>query len=142
MVSTPGTAKPSPGRDGPASGQALVGRDVGVPFALGAVIVVRREDLDAIGGFAAIRPYLADDYQLGCRISAQGKRIVVSPYVVETVLGPESLEAVWERHVRWSRTVRFSRGTGHRWFWWTFGTLWSLLLLASSSEAPPPSSSA
>ena len=39
-------------------------------FALGSTMAFRRADLEAIGGFAAIRDYLADDYQLGARISA------------------------------------------------------------------------
>ena len=43
-------------------------------FALGATMAFRAADLKAIGGFAAIREYLADDYQLGARIAALGKQ--------------------------------------------------------------------
>ena len=46
-------------------------------FALGATMAFRTADLKAIGGFAAIREYLADDYQLGARIAALGKRVVL-----------------------------------------------------------------
>ncbi|MEZ5363447.1 MAG: glycosyltransferase [Bryobacterales bacterium] len=69
-------------------GQALTGAELaGVPFALGAAMLFRREDLERIGGFGAIREYLADDYQLGARIAAVGKRAVLSTSVVETTAG-------------------------------------------------------
>jgi ceramide glucosyltransferase len=41
-------------------------------FALGATMAFRAQDLAAIGVFAAIRDYLADDYPLGARIAALG----------------------------------------------------------------------
>ncbi len=104
----------------------------GVSFALGATMLFRREDLDAIGGFQALRPYLADDFQLGARIAALGKRIVLSQSVVETAAGDPTLAEVWARHLRWSRTVRVSRPGGHLGFAVTFGTLWSLGLLATA----------
>ena len=56
-------------------------------FALGSTMAFRVADLEAIGGFAAIREYLADDYQLGARIAALGKRVALSDSVVETNLG-------------------------------------------------------
>src|SRR5207248_2050642 len=38
-------------------------------FALGAVMVTRRKQLEEIGGFAALVDCLADDYQLGNRLA-------------------------------------------------------------------------
>src|SRR2546426_7312771 len=53
--------------------QVLQGCDLKpLDFALGAVMATRRAQLDAIGGFAALLEYLADDYQLGRRIAARG----------------------------------------------------------------------
>jgi len=46
----------------------------------------RKADLAAIDGFAAIREYLADDYQLGVRIAATGKRVVLADTIVLTNL--------------------------------------------------------
>src|SRR5262249_24729 len=37
-------------------------------FALGAVMAIRREELEKIGGFEALADYLADDYHLGNRV--------------------------------------------------------------------------
>jgi ceramide glucosyltransferase len=112
------------------AGQALVGFELArVPFALGATMLVRREELERIGGFAALRPYLADDYQLGARIAALGKRIVLSPVAVETG-GEPTLGEAWRRRLRWARTVRASRPGGHAGFGVTLGGAWSLALVA------------
>lgn len=119
--------------------QALVGEAVlgGLAFAFGAAILIRRDDLAAIGGFAAIRPYLADDYQLGARTVAQGGRVALCRTVVETATGASTLADVWRRHLRWSRNIRVSKPAGHFGLFWTFTTLWSLALaLASSGTAP------
>jgi ceramide glucosyltransferase len=82
-------------------------------FALGSTMAFRKRELDAIGGFAAIRDYLADDYQLGARISALGKRVAMADCVVETNLGAGSWQAVWKHQIRWSRTIRISRPAGY-----------------------------
>ena len=43
-----------------------------IDFALGAVMAMRRKQLEQIGGFAALADCLADDYQLGHRIARAG----------------------------------------------------------------------
>ncbi|MGD1068823.1 MAG: bacteriohopanetetrol glucosamine biosynthesis glycosyltransferase HpnI [Bryobacteraceae bacterium] len=96
-------------------------------FALGSTMAFRRRELDAIGGFHAIREYLADDYQLGARISALGKRIALADTVVETNLGAGSWPDVWKHQVRWSRTIRISRPAGYFGYLVTQLTFWSLV---------------
>jgi len=89
---------------------ALVGRRVlGMRFALGASLALRRHDLERIGGFAAVTPYLADDYQLGVRIARLGLRVHLADTVVASVLGATSFREQWEREVRWARSTRVSR---------------------------------
>jgi ceramide glucosyltransferase len=96
-------------------------------FALGSTMAFRRRELDAIGGFAAIRDYLADDYQLGARISALGKRVAMADTVVETNLGSGSWTDVWKHQVRWSRTIRISRAAGYFGYAVTQATFWCAL---------------
>ena len=96
-------------------------------FALGATMAFRASDLSAIGGFAAIREYLADDYQLGARISALGKRVALSDSVVDTNLGAGSWKDVWKHQVRWSRTIRVSRPGGYFGYLVTQATFWCLI---------------
>jgi len=99
-------------------------------FALGSTMSLRSADLRAIGDFAAIREYLADDYQLGARIAKLGKRVALSDSVVETNLGAGSWRDVWKHQVRWSRTIRVSRPAGYFGYLVTQATFWSIVAAA------------
>ncbi len=110
----------------------LVARLLGVAeFALGSTMVFRAADLRAAGGFESVADYLADDYQLGRRITALGKHIVFAPMVVETALGDGSWLDVWRHQVRWSRTIRVSRTSGYYGYVVTHATLWGLVAIAA-----------
>jgi ceramide glucosyltransferase len=104
-------------------------------FALGSTMALRVADLKSIGGFAAIREYLADDYQLGARIAGlgrqgMGKYVALSDSVVETSLGAGSWADVWKHQVRWSRTIRVSRPAGYFGYLVTQVTFWSIIAAA------------
>ena len=96
-------------------------------FALGSTMAFRGRDLEAIGGFAAIRDYLADDYQLGARITALGKHVAMADTIVETNLGAGSWKDVWKHQVRWSRTIRVSRPAGYFGYLVTQATFWCFI---------------
>jgi len=105
----------------------LVARLLGVDeFAMGSTLAFRREDLERIGGFAAVADYLADDYQLGHRIHALGLRCVLSDAVVETHLGG-GWRQVWAHQIRWARTIRVSRFGGYLGLPITNATLWAVI---------------
>jgi ceramide glucosyltransferase len=92
----------------------LVAPLVGVKeFGLGSTLCFRAEDLQAIGGFTAIREFIADDYQLAKRITALGRRSFLSEVVVDTTLSDPDWLAVWRHQLRWARTIRVSRGGGY-----------------------------
>ena len=92
----------------------LVARQLeGLTFALGASMAVRREALCAIGGFAPLAGYLADDYQLGNKIHRAGWRVVLDRSFVESVIAPENVMSVLSRQLRWARTMRVSRPAGY-----------------------------
>jgi ceramide glucosyltransferase len=93
-------------------------------FALGSTMAFRRRELDAIGGFASIREFLADDYQLGARISSLGKTVIMSDTVVETNLGAVGWRDIWKHQLRWSRTIRISRPGGYFGYVITHATFW------------------
>jgi ceramide glucosyltransferase len=96
-------------------------------FGLGSTMALRAVDLEAIGGFAAIREFLADDYQLGARITGLGKRVAMADTVVETSLGAGSWRDVWKHQVRWSRTIRVSRPAGYFGYLVTQATFWCIV---------------
>lgn len=106
----------------------LVARMLGMAeFALGSTMLFRAEQLHQIGGFAVLNEYLADDYQLGKRISDLGYRVALAETVVTTNLNGETWAEVWRHQLRWARTIRVSRAAGYYGYVLTQATLWCLL---------------
>lgn len=103
---------------------------MGTPLGLGATLALRAEDLTRAGGFAAIADYLLDDYKLADRIAASGRRVFLSDYVVESVLGPMRLADEWRREVRWSRGIRAEYPIAYPGQVFTFSLLLGLVALA------------
>lgn len=111
----------------------LVARLVeGINFALGAVMAIKKETLQKIGGLAAIKDYLADDYQLGFRTAQSGQRVVLSREVVENVVGDMSFSEYFTHQLRWMRTYRVSRPGGFLSFFITQGLFWSSMLILTA----------
>jgi len=104
----------------------------GIKFALGSTIVIRKDVLDAIGGFSAIADYLADDFQLGNLPARLGYKVVLSNYVVDHVLSTSTLTDSLQRQIRWGRCIRVSRPWGHLGLIFTYGTITSLLFLIAT----------
>ncbi len=95
-------------------------------FALGAVMAVRRADLEAGGGFAALQDYLADDFELGRRVAKAGGAIRLCPVVVECREPPQGWRAVWRHQLRWARTIRVCMPWPYAWSILSNATLWPL----------------
>jgi ceramide glucosyltransferase len=107
----------------------------GLHFGLGSTLAFRRRDLTAIGGFEVLLDYLADDYELGRRISASGKKVELSAVTVVTFLPAYTLRQFFSHQLRWSRTIRDARGWGYAGLLFTFGLPWALLTLLTAHEA-------
>ena len=107
----------------------------GIRFGMGSTLAFRRTDLQSIGGFEALLDYLADDYQVGYRLTAAGKKVALSETVVETSLPAYSLRAFWHHQLRWGRTVRDSRRSGYLGLIFTFGLFWALLTVVFAHGA-------
>lgn len=107
----------------------------GIRFGMGSTLAFRRADLQSIGGFEALLDYLADDYQVGYRLTATGKKVALSETVVETSLPAYSLRAFWHHQLRWARTVRDSRRSGYLGLIFTFGFFWALLTVVFAHGA-------
>ena len=96
-------------------------------FGLGSTLAFRRSDLDRIGGFLSVADYLADDYQVGCKLHALGLRNIISQVVVSTRLAGGSWPRAWKHQLRWARTIRLSRAGGYYGLPVTFATLWAVI---------------
>jgi ceramide glucosyltransferase len=82
-------------------------------FAFGATIAMRRDALDAIGGFGAIADQLADDYRLGQLTRRRGQRTVLSNVVVDTAVDERTFRHLAQHGLRWLRTIRVVRPGGY-----------------------------
>jgi ceramide glucosyltransferase len=101
----------------------------GLRFGLGSTLALRKRDLEAIGGFEAIADYLADDYELGHRISERNLKVTLSQSVVETYLPAYNLAGFLSHQLRWARTIRASRPSGYAGLLFTFTLPWAVLTL-------------
>src|SRR5215469_15485205 len=108
----------------------------GLRFGLGSTLAFRRTDLERIGGFRSIVDFLADDYELGKRISQLGLKVVLSDVVVETHLPAYDLQSFLAHQMRWARGVRDARLGGYIGLASTFGVFWALLNLVSCGAVP------
>jgi ceramide glucosyltransferase len=99
----------------------------GVKFGLGSTLAFPREALVKIGGFEPLADYLADDYELGARISALGREVVVSDVVVDHHLPAYSVGEFFNHQLRWARAIRDSRKLDYVGLGFTFGLPWALL---------------
>lgn len=108
----------------------------GLHFGLGSTLAFRRTDLDRVGGFKSIIDFLADDYELGKRISELGLKVFLSDVVVETHLPAYDLRGFISHQMRWARGVRDARLGGYIGLASTFGVFWALLNLVSFGGVP------
>lgn len=96
-------------------------------YAFGASVAIRRSDLLKARGFGAIEDYLADDYKLGNIIHNNGKRVVLSRYVVSVVCPNQGLKDTLTHLLRWSRTIRACEPLGYFFSVLSCSTLWAII---------------
>lgn len=104
-------------------------------FALGSTLAFRKSDLAEIGGFESLVDYLADDYELGHRISERGSQVALSTEIVETHLPAYDLRGYFSHQLRWARTIRVSRPAGYAGLIFTFTLPWAILTVVLARGA-------
>ncbi len=112
------------------AGVVVAERLEGMKFALGPSMAVRRECLEAIGGFAAMKDYLADDFVLGAWAARAGWNVLLLPQVVEHLATARGFLTSFKHRLRWNRSSRFSRPAGYVGQGFTYGLVWALLFAA------------
>jgi ceramide glucosyltransferase len=106
----------------------------GVKFAVGPTIAARRRVLEAIGGFALLSEYLAEDFVMGQRAAEAGYGVILSSFVIEHRIGAQPMAANFAHRLRWSRSTRRSRPAGYAGQVFTNPLPIALLLAAVSPE--------
>src|SRR5258708_23581671 len=85
----------------------------GMKFGLGPTTVVRKDSLASIGGYTALKDYMAYDFAIGNLIAKAGYRVVLSGHVIDHVVNQKSFRRMWQNQLRWAQTTRYSRPKGH-----------------------------
>ncbi len=95
-------------------GGVLVARMLdGMKFALGPTIAARRSTLERIGGFDAVKDFLAEDFVMGKLAAERGDGVILSSYVIEHRIGSQGFAANVKHRLRWNRSTRRSRPWGY-----------------------------
>jgi ceramide glucosyltransferase len=108
----------------------------GLRYGLGSTLAVRREALAKAGGLEGLVDQLADDYEMGARISRAGYQIVLSAAVVETAVPAYDWRGYIDHQLRWLRTVRDARPGGYAGLVVTYGFAWALINVVASGLSP------
>jgi ceramide glucosyltransferase len=85
----------------------------GMKFGLGPTTVVRKDSLARIGGYTALKDYIAYDFAIGNLIAKAGYRVVLSTHIIDHIVNQKSFRRMWQNQLRWAQTTRYSRPKGH-----------------------------
>lgn len=105
-------------------------------FALGPTIATRKSVLAAFGGLRHVFNRIGSDFHIGRLANSAGYRVELSSYILGNDCGQESPIDVFQRELRWSRTIRWNRGAQYYGIGVTHGTVYGLLLVLVSGLQP------
>ena len=104
-------------------------------FAVGPTMAVRRPCLEAIGGWAVLGDFLAEDFQLGRLARRAGYEVRLGRHVVEHRIGSQGFVANLRHRLRWRRSTRRSRPIGYWGEFFANPLPWAALLAVAASGA-------
>jgi len=105
----------------------LAQQTTGIHWAIGHTMAVPRDVLGKLGGFKNFLNHLADDYELGHRVSQLGLRVIVPPLLLDCAVPAETFGEACTRMQRWKRTIRRSRGAQFLGVIITYPVFWALI---------------
>ncbi len=74
-----------------------------MPCVVGKSMLMKKKDLEAIGGLRSVKDILAEDYVIGERMQKSGKKVVLSKYMVQNVNEYWGMKRFLNRHTRWGK---------------------------------------
>ncbi len=74
-----------------------------MPCVVGKSMLMKKSDLEALGGLRAFRNVLAEDYVIGRRMNESGRRVVLSSYMIRNVNHYWGIRKFINRHTRWAK---------------------------------------
>jgi ceramide glucosyltransferase len=79
----------------------LAAKTFGTPVCVGKTTLLRKRDIERIGGIASTAAGLCEDSVLGEAMRALGLTIAVADEVVAHPVGRRTFREFWDRHLRW-----------------------------------------
>jgi ceramide glucosyltransferase len=73
---------------------------------MGSTIALRRETLDAFGGFGRFADVLADDHAIGAAVAELGLSVEIPPLLLTHACTETTFAALWRQKLRWAATIR------------------------------------
>jgi ceramide glucosyltransferase len=74
-----------------------------MPCVVGKSMLMRKEALEALGGLAAVKDMLAEDYIIGERMRRLGRKVVLSGHTITNINEFWTLKKFLNRHTRWGK---------------------------------------
>ena len=102
----------------------------GTKFALGATMAVPKKSFQAVGGFAELGQFYADDFELGNRLARQGHGVKMATHIIKLMVQDTPFWLSFRNQLRWMQSTRRSRPWGHLGSGLTFAMPFGLLGLA------------
>jgi len=82
---------------------SFLDRFLKMPCVVGKSMLMRKDDLDAIGGLAAFKDLLAEDFIIGREMQRTGKKVILSNYLISNVNEYWNIKRFLNRHTRWGK---------------------------------------
>jgi len=76
---------------------------LGMPCVIGKSMLMKKDDLETLGGLVAFKDILAEDFIIGREMKQRGKKIILSNYLVSNVNEYWDVKRFLNRHTRWGK---------------------------------------
>ncbi len=82
---------------------SFLDRYLGIPCVIGKSMLMKKDDLEALGGLTAFKDILAEDFIIGREMQNIGKKVVLSNYLVSNINQYWGIKRFLNRHTRWGK---------------------------------------
>ena len=82
---------------------SFLDRFLGMPCVVGKSMLMKKDDLQAIGGLETFKDILAEDFIVGREMKRAGKKVALSNYLISNVNEYWDVKRFLNRHTRWGK---------------------------------------
>ncbi len=82
---------------------SFLDRFLAMPCVIGKSMLMKKADLEALGGLKAFKDILAEDFIIGREMRRSGKKVVLSDYLISNVNEYWGVKRFLNRHTRWGK---------------------------------------